>query len=173
MDINIIGTKFIKPNWFGDFRHMIKNNINTNSHESLFIYNDNEECRDSKSYGRGAGNAVIRKYNRHNPDYKNKPYSIGIPTGTFSSGGYTELDENSKKYIDESINEIKELINEHKYKNLYYSVDDFSGKVGTSIFEVNEKVIEYITNEIHKLSINPIQLIGYLDNKQEEKDEEN
>ena len=164
MDINIIGTKFVKPNWFGDFKYMINSNMEENVHDSLFIYNDNEECCDNKSYGRGAGNAIIRKFNQHNPKYTNKPYSIGIPTGTLEFGGYSKLDDNSKKYIDESINEIKRLIKLHNYKNLYYSIDDISGKIGTSIFKVDESIIEYITKEIYKISYHPVQLICILEN---------
>jgi len=159
MDIQIIGTKYLKSNSFGDFKFMINENIKKNIHDSLFIYNDNEECKNNKSYGNGKGNAIIRKYNKNNPKYRNNPYSIGIPTGTFSKGGYKILDENSKKYIDESILEIKCLLENNDYKYLYYSINNLSGRIGTSIFNVNEEVLEYITNEIHKISLHPIQLI--------------
>ena len=165
MNVNIVGTKFTKPNWFGDFKHMIIENISQNNHESLYIYNDNEECQNNKSYGGGKGNAIIRKFNCYNPDYKNKPYSIGVPTGTLKSGGYTELNDNSKKYIDYIIQEIKKLLNLHKYKYVYYSIDDISGNIGTYIFEVNDDVIKYITREIHKISLHPIQLVCILENK--------
>ncbi len=165
MDINVIGLKFVKLDWYGDFKYMIYENINNNTHDSLFIYNDNEESKDNKSYGNGAGNAVIRRFNCNNPKYTNKPYSAGIPTGTLRDGGYNELNENSKKYIDESVNEIKLLIETHKYKNLYYSIDELDGKLGTSIFNVNDDVIDYITNKIHKLSKHPIQLFCMLENK--------
>lgn len=162
MDIEIFGVKFMELNAFGDFNYMIKKEINDNKHDSLFIYNDNEECHCSKSYVRGAGNAIIRPYNQFNPKYIGIPHSVGIPTGTLKNGGYDSLNNDNKKYIDESFNEIKNLIEKYKFKHLFYSIDDLSGKLGTSIFKVDINVINYITNNLHKLSNKNTQLVCLL-----------
>jgi hypothetical protein len=79
-----------------------------------------------------------------------KPRSAGIPTGTLKFGGFTKLDEDVKTIIDDSINEIKELIEKYKFDTVYFSQDS-SGKLGTSIFKVNQDVINYITEQIFNL----------------------
>ena len=54
--------------------------------------------------------------------------------------------------IDNNIDEIKQLIEKYKYKDIYYSVGK-NNKLGTSIFKVGEDVIDYIDEQICKLSI--------------------
>lgn len=147
-DIQIIGTKFIRHNQFGDFNWMC--NINNYSN-ALFIFNDNEEYH--KTCRTGAGNAIMRRYNK----YSNlvKPKSAGIPTGTLKKGGYTKLSVRTKNKIDSAFNEIIDLINKYNYKQIYYS-SELDGKLGTSIFTVNDNVLKYITHRLYNLSINPI-----------------
>jgi len=147
-DIQIFGTKFIKPNQFGDFNWMCHQNNYSNT---LFIFNDNEEYH--KTCKTGAGNAIMRRYNKYSKIIK--PKSAGIPTGTLKNGGYTKLSTKIKFQIDNAFNEIISLINIHKYDQLYYS-SELDGKIGTSLFVVNDIVLRYITHKIYNLSINPI-----------------
>lgn len=155
-DIQIIGIKFTGTNKFGDFNWMC---MLEEYSDSLFIFNDNEEFHNTSR--KGAGNAIMRKYNK----YSNLqiPKSAGIPTGTLKDGGYTKLNSHSKNQIDNSIKEIIELIKKFKYKRIYYS-SELNGKLGTSIFHVDDQVIGYITNELFKLSNKPVQIVKMLSN---------
>jgi len=145
MNIIIYGTHYIKKDTFGDFNWMC-NQVEYN--DSLFIFNDNEENHNTNNYG--IGNAIIRKYNKYNKTLS-KPKSAGICTGTLKNKGYKELLEYNKNLIDNNIDEIKQLIEKYKYKDIYYSVGK-NNKLGTSIFKVGEDVIDYINEQICKLS---------------------
>ncbi len=155
-NLQVIGVKFNKRNQFGDFFWMCQQNEYSGS---LFIFNDNEEHHDSNK--RGAGNAVMRSFNKHS-DY-NPPKSAGIPTGTMEDGGYQNLTLDVKKTIDDSIDEIIELIKKYKFHTIYYS-SEYNGILGTSIFEVDKNVLNYITDRIFNLSTNPVQIIKTLPN---------
>lgn len=155
-DIEVIGVKFTSRNQYGDFCWMCQQNQYRNS---LYIFNDNEEYHYTDR--RGAGNAIMRTFNRHSNCVI--PLSAGIPTGTLAEGGYQKFTTEIKKVIDDSINEIIELIKNHKYKTIYFSAE-LDGKLGTSIFDVNPKVINYITNHIYGLSFNPVKIIKLLPN---------
>lgn len=149
--MQVIGTIFTKPGQFGDFYWMIGNK---DYDGSLFIFNDNEEYHDTCR--QGAGNAIIRKFNK----YSNLeiPRSVGIPTGTLSEGGYKSFNLEVKNKIDGYFKELDELVEKYKYNKIYYSAE-LNGLVGTSIFKVNRKVLEYITWKIHLLTENPVQII--------------
>ena len=79
------------------------------------------------------------------------------------SGGYTHFIPKVKKTIDDSFDEIIELINKYKYHTIYFSAE-LDGSLGTSIFRVNPKVISYITNKIYNLSSKPVKIIKLLSN---------
>jgi hypothetical protein len=143
-EIQVIPIQFTGRNKYGDFNWMITEPEYANS---LFIFNDNEEYHNKCISG--SGNAIIRKYNKYNKNL-NFPQSAGIPTGTFKNGGYIKLNKHVKKVIDDSIDEIIELINIYKYDKIYFSSDS-EGKLGTSIFSVGDDVIEYITYRIKSL----------------------
>ena len=115
--------------------------------DALFIFNDNEEY--NQSCVRGGGNAIIRKYNKHSS--LDRPRSVGIPTGTLEDGGYEKLTQKVKRIVDNSIEEIKYLLSNFKYKRLFFSSDN-NGKLGTKIFVVDENVINYITKQIYSLT---------------------
>lgn len=151
MDIDIYATIFTKRNQFGDFQYMIGD---SRYDDGLFIFNDNEEHHETDR--RGAGNAVIRPYNVYSEAYI--PRSAGIPTGTMKHGGYTEFNEEIKKTIDDAFEEIIGIIQNHKYKKIYYSAEK-NGLLGTNIFYVHPKVLKYITWKIQKLSIHDIKII--------------
>jgi repressor of nif and glnA expression len=167
-DIEVIGIKFTSRNQYGDFYWMCSQN---KYNGSLFIFNDNEEYH--KTNKRGAGNAIMRIFNKY--AQLEIPLSAGIPTGTLREGGYKKFTPEIKKVIDDSIDEIIELIEIFKYKTIYFSAE-LDGKLGISIFAVNPKVINYITNRIYKLSSNPVKIIKLLSNdnfEDEYEDEDN
>lgn len=154
-DIQITGIKFVKPNQYGDFNWMCKQEEFANS---LFIFNDNTEFHNTNRTG--AGNAIMRKYNK----YSNLPVplSAGIPTGSLQFGGFDEFNKNVKQIIDNSINEIIELIQHFNYDHLYYSAE-LTGEIGTSIFEVDKKVIKYISHKIFNLTNHNIRVIKLIE----------
>jgi hypothetical protein len=142
--MEIIANVYKKSGEEGDFGWMIKQE---KYQDYLFIFNDNEEYHDSNC--RGAGNAVIRKYNKFNKKLV-RPRSAGIPTGTLEDGGYTELTPYVKSIVKNSIEEIKEIIQLYGYKKICYSSEK-DGILGTGIFRVNRDVLVYITKKILKL----------------------
>jgi hypothetical protein len=142
--MEIIGVEYKGVNKYGDFNWMINR---CEYSDALFLFNDNEEYHNTSRQGRG--NAIIRKYNKHNLS-QDKPHSAGIPTGTLKSKGYTILDHKTKKVIDRAFDEIIELLKIKKYKKIYYSIGS-DGKLGTNIFVVNQVVINYIDDMIKNL----------------------
>lgn len=144
--MEIIPIIFSGPNKYGDFSWMIRN---VEYKDSLFIFNDDIESK--KSYTNGLGNACIRSYNINNP-YIDIPQSAGIPTGSRIHKGFRILTNQNKKYIDDSIDIIKDLILKYKYKRIFYSSDK-NGLLGQSIFKLGNDVVKYITEEILNLKI--------------------
>lgn len=151
MQVQVVGVQYNKPGVYGDFNWMIKQSEYSNA---LFIFNDNEEHHETCI--KGHGNASIRIYNRFG-NYKSQPRSAGIPTGTLSQGGYSFLTSNVQKTVDNSIQEIKQLIQTFGYTKIFYSVGP-SGKLGTSIFNVDSNVIEYIDGQIRSLELITVEL---------------
>ena len=142
--MEILPIQFSGLNKYGDFNWM----INQKEYDSiLFIFNDNTECHFSSK--NGAGNAVIRQYNKYNTKI-NRPRSAGIPTGTLRNGGFLIFDDKTKKIIDDSFDEIIEIIKKYDYKRIAFSAEKNS-KLGTSIFRVNKEIIDYITNRIYTI----------------------
>lgn len=153
-DLQIFGVQYAKPDEFGDFSWMCEQEDFKNA---LFIFNDNEEHHNTDI--EGAGNAVMRKYNKYSQ--LGIPRSAGIPTGSyglFHCGGYDELNLHVKTQIDNSIQEIIQLIRTYNYPLLIFSCDK-NGLLGTGIFKVDPNVIKYITQQIYSLTINPVQNI--------------
>lgn len=155
-DVQIVGIKYISNDQYGDFSWMWRQNKYSNS---LFIFNDNEDHHYT-SYA-GGGNAIMRMFNTYST--MDKPLSAGIPTGTLSSGGYDKFTPKVKKIIDDAFDEIIKLIKTYHYRTIYFSAE-LNGKMGTSIFAVNQKVIEYITSKIYKLSNYPVQIVKIMQN---------
>ena len=139
----IIGTVFTKKGVEGDFEWQIKSG---QYEDSLFIFNDDEMRRKWKKAG--GGNAIIRKYNRYAcPD---QPRAVGVCTGN-GNGGYSSLDGHVKAVIDDCIKEVRNTIQQYGYKKVYYSANKPNGLLGTSIFQVDHNVLQYITEQIHQL----------------------
>ena len=160
MSINTIYVSKIIDNR-DNFENMIHNPIFENT---LFIFNDNH--KEHNLHKKGAGNAVIRKYNKHSG--LEKPRSAGIPTGYYRSG-FTDLSSEVKQIIDSSIEEIKQLVKTYNYTSLVYSVDNYDDYIlGTGLFEVHKDVLQYITNNILSFSKNKkiVQIVsGQIVNK--------
>jgi hypothetical protein len=142
--MKVTGTIFVKKNEIGDFIWM---KDQKEYYNSLFIFNDNTEYHDTNK--RGAGNALMRPYNKYNTSLE-KPISAGIPTGSLKDGGFMEFNKEVKKIIDDSFQEIRELIKKYNYSEIIYSTDK-DGNLGTNLFEVNKDVIKYITFLIKSL----------------------
>lgn len=137
----IVGFKYEKGGI--DFEYLMRCKIFENA---LFIFNDNQV--EHNSCKKGHGNAEIRQYNK----YSSGPIkSAGIPTGKYRNG-YSCLAE-GKDDIDKSIDEIKELLSSGRYDSIVYSVQNIgNATIGTSIFELDDELKEYITNKILELS---------------------
>lgn len=153
MSFELIGSVFKGFGKEGDFSWMIKQ---PEYQKTLFIFNDNTE--DHTNYCRGGGNAVMRPFNKYNPESHEDgefPRSAGIPTGDRwgkNAGGFTELDDNVKKIINDSIDEIRELIQKYNYDKVIYSSEKKPNDIlGTGIFDVDKEVLEYVTEKIHEL----------------------
>lgn len=156
-DVQVIGIKFTSLGEYGDFAWMCHQSKYANS---LFIFNDNEEYHGTDLAG--SGNAIMRMFNKYAENIE-KPLSAGVPTGTISSGGYNKYTPKVKKTIDEAFEEIIELIEIHRYHTIYFSAE-LDGKMGTSIFAVDQQVIEYITSRIYNLSTHPVQIVKTIPN---------
>ena len=140
--IQVIGTVYKKKGEEGDFDWHIKSGL---YEDSLFLFNDDEKRNKWKKAGQG--NAVIRKYNKYAVE---KPRSCGIVTG--KETGYQQLSDEVKKAIDRCFVEVREIIQKYGYKKVYYSAQTKDGLLGTSIFQVGDDVIQYITSQIKSLS---------------------
>jgi hypothetical protein len=140
--MKVIGTVFVRKNCVGDFEWMIESGDYENA---LFIFNEDEWRQKWKKAG--LGNAVIRKYNKY---AVLKPRSVGVLTGT-KFGGYEELNYEIKGAIDECMEDIIYTIKKYNYDTIYYSSEIPNGLLGTSIFNVNKDVLEYITTQLHGL----------------------
>jgi len=143
-EIEIISNIYKGREQVGDFYWMYHQD---EYKDVLFIFNDNEEYHNTNR--RGAGNAIMRKYNKYNYNL-DRPRSAGIPTGTLKDGGYNELNSHVIVQVDNAIKEIKEIIKKYNYKKICYSAEK-DGVVGTGIFTVGRSVLEYITVQIKEL----------------------
>lgn len=148
--VEVIGTVYKGKNKEGDFDWHIRSGL---YEDSLFIYNDDEKRRKWKKAG--MGNAVIRKYNKYAldlDDKNDKPRSAGIVTGKGDSV-YPKLTEDVKNIIDDCVKDIEEIVKKYGYKKVYYSASTPNGLLGTSIFQVGDDVLEYITKKLRDLKI--------------------
>ena len=137
--------------------------INTQEYEdALFIFNDdtprfldfyNNRQKSTSGSKNSGGNACIRSY-----QCKDKPRAAGIPTGQ----NYLKLDEDNIKYIDMSIEVIREVLDKNKdYTRVFYSADDknmnqnlgvdiFAGQVGLDVRWYIVGRLRDLINEINK-----------------------
>lgn len=141
MSIQVIGTVYTKKGQEGDFDWHIRSGKYP---DALFLFNDDEQRHHWKKAG--AGNAVIRKYNQHALAI---PRSHGIVTG--NRVGYSSLTDEAREAIDRCLEEVRELIQQYGYTQVYYSAIEPNGLLGTGIFDVGMDVREYITQQIWAL----------------------
>lgn len=142
--LKIYGVKYDGFNT--DFENLMNNEQFKNS---LFIFNDNQS--DHYSCKKGLGNAKMRIYNKYS--HYEYPKSAGIPTGYYRHG-YSTINE-SREDIDNSFNEIIELLLTEKYDSIVYSIHDYTNPlIGTGIFDVGIEVRKYITKRILEFSKN-------------------
>ena len=129
----------------GDFAWMSRQ---AEHEKTLFIFNDNEEQfrafvrGDSLGFSEGGGNAEIRPLRGDKP-----PRAAGVPTGS-RGNGYVQLDDSTKKVINESLAVIQELLNTGRYERLIFSKDENSATLGTGLFRVAEDVKKYIYDSL-------------------------
>ena len=132
----------------GDFLWEIKKTIKDGSvPETLYIFNDNDNHHYTTI--KGKGNGQIRIYNREAQD---KPNSAGISTG--KDVGFKDLndDEEVKRIIHRDILEILDILSTGNYDKVKYSKESPDNiTLGTGIFDVNDDVLEYITELINML----------------------
>lgn len=145
--MKVIGLIYKGNDQYGDFNWMINQE---DYYNCLFIFNDNLEHHFSPKVG--AGNAIIRKYNCYNKKLL-KPRSFGIPTGTMKNGGFDELTIEVKFIIDKCFEHLKQIIKKYNYDTIIFSrdKDKDKDKLGTSLFEVDSEVIDYITTKLYEL----------------------
>lgn len=141
--LNLYGIKYDGPEM--DSLTLLKQRL---FRKSIFIFNDNYS--EHYTCKKGAGNAVLRQFNKFSEYYTR---SAGIPTGHFRNG-YTSLEE-GKSNIDECFEELIELINTENYDSIVYSINEAKDPLlGTGIFQVDQNVLKYITKRIIELCKN-------------------
>lgn len=154
MSIEIVPLVYDRVTKKGDFKAMIDSG---QYNDTLILYNEN--CKDMYNLGDdtpGAGTAAIRHkswlYNQDNED--ESVLVLGIPTGvSTASGGFKVLDEDAKQAIKLSFMRIIALVRRFPHiKRIVYSADpDDTRLLGTSVFAVDAKVLNYISRSIWKL----------------------
>ena len=129
----------------GDFAWMSRQ---AEHEKTLFIFNDNEEQFQAFVKGErsgitaGGGNAGIRPLRGLKP-----PRAAGVPTGD-RNGGFAALDIHAKKWIDQSLSLIQELLDKGQYERMIISRDSSEATLGTGIFHVNSDVKKYIFDSL-------------------------
>ena len=141
---HIKGIVYKNKNEYGDFDWMIKSGQYENV---LFLFDDNLEYYKTSIPERGI--LELRKYNEYGL-YPNV-CSAGIIMGKSFNHNFDKLDEVNKRNIDISINNIKKLILQNNYKELYFSSDE-EGLIKINYKYSNLEVINYATEQIYLLN---------------------
>jgi hypothetical protein len=120
---------------------------------TLFVFNDNEPeyraFRDGIGGCTGGGNnAAIRPY-----QCLPKPRAMGVPTG-IAPPGYMQLDEPTRRIIDESIDRIRAVVEQHGYDSVIFSQQSAEDRtLGVGIFSPARPVRDYIVNRLLSLGL--------------------
>jgi hypothetical protein len=144
--IILVPSIYSRRNTKGDFSWMAKQ---PEYGDAIFVFNDNEKAFNSHSCEFGKGNASVRPFQCKTP-----PRATGICTGRRFGpyrGGYTELNDNAKYYIDRGISKLQKLLETGNYNRVFYSSTK-SGGLGTGIFCVNDDVKIYIVAELKRIT---------------------
>lgn len=144
--VKVEASIFTSPGKSGDFEWMI---TRPEYSDALFIFNDNEHQYLSNSTSRGGGNAAIRPFKAFSVDGVKLPRAWGIPTGV--SGGYPELTDKVKLYVDAALSDIFKLTQQYRYDRVIFSGDG-NGGLGVGIFAktMSPKVTEYIVQALYE-----------------------
>lgn len=142
--IELVPSVFVGRGRPGDFQWEIEVHYR---HRALYVFNDNVE--DHRSWLPGGGNAVIRPYNRYNT-LGLEIVAAGVSTGRSSSqGGFGMLTDEVRRFIDDDLSEIGDMLTTGQYKQVVYSAHpDDPNIIGTGIFEVCLAVKRYIVAEL-------------------------
>ena len=147
--VAVIKSTFVDGGQEGDFSWMI-----TQPHHArtLFIFNDNEEefyahfSGGNHTCSNGGGNAAIRRY-----QCIAEPMALGVPTGTYATGphyrGYSSLDAQVVRAIDDSILQIDSLLTTGRFDSLAFSWNDDT-KLGGKIFNTAQVVRDHIVEQL-------------------------
>ena len=156
MTIEIVPVVYDRETKNGDFKAMIKSGKHN---DTAFIINENLlHMSDWEDNTAGAGTAELRplswQYNQDNPKQSEQALVVGIPTGvSIASRGFKALDQFSKKVLRLSFMRIVLLLRRFPHiQRIVYSADPENRfLLGTSVFAVDEKVLQYISKSIWKL----------------------
>jgi hypothetical protein len=141
---NIKGIVYKNKDEYGDFNWMIKTG---NYKNTLFIFDDN--LYEHKTNIEGFGLSKIRKYNEFGK--YGKINSAGIILGIVFNNGFTKLNDNNKSMIDGSIKDIKCIIMENNYNEIYFSSDE-KGNIVSSYCNLSKDIIKYVSEQLFLLN---------------------
>ena len=132
--------KFIKSSYkgkdkYGDFKWEIEGNTDP---RTLYIFNDDVNLH--KTSKKGKGESSIRQYNKYG-QYKKRPFSAGISIS--DKVPFKDLTPKVKKIIDGDIKEIKDLVDQHNFKKIKYTVK--------SSDSIEPSIQNYILNELENI----------------------
>lgn len=147
--MKVVGILFVQAGEEGDFKWMRLQNKYRNT---LFLFNENVVDSYSDQPLAGAGSAAIRPYTHR---FVDKPRAAGIPTGwSVASRGFTTFDFLTKKIIDWSLERIRTILhNDSDIDQIVFSCSSGDRtRIGTSIFQLPEKIVSYISNGIAALA---------------------
>ena len=146
----VIINKFIKgivyknKDEYGDFYWM----INTGDYNNvLFIFDDNYEDYDTNIIRNDS--SIIRQYNKFGK-YKNI-HSAGVIMGDLYNNGFGILDIANKELIDKSIENIRDLIIEYKYTEIYFQSDEY-GFIKSNLYYLDNGITNYVSTQLFSLT---------------------
>ena len=141
---NIKGIIYKNKDEYGDFNWMIESGSYKNT---LFIFDDNVD--EYYTCIEGNGLSKIRKYNEFGK-YE-KISSAGIIMCSSYNNGFSKLDSKTKNIIDRCIGDIKRLVMEYGYNEIYFSSDE-DGNIKPNCYNINNEVIKYVSDQIFLLN---------------------
>lgn len=147
--MKVVGVLFVQAGEEGDFKWM---RMQYKYRNTLFLFNENVVDSYSDKPLAGAGSAAIRPYTHR---FVDKPRAAGIPTGwSVASRGFTTFDFLTKKIIDWSFERIRTILhNDTEIDQIIFSCSSGDPtRIGTSIFQLPEKIVSYISDGIAALA---------------------
>lgn len=146
--ITVRGIPFVCKDRDGDFKYMRKQKHYENS---LLIYNDNFCDSLVTEKNTGAGSAAVRDECWR---FSDNPRTAGIPTGwSVPSGGFDEVNKFTQIAIECALDRIRLVLKEQPEISevIFSSSTDDDTKIGSSIFRIDEKIVNYISVKLFEL----------------------